>query len=665
MTPVLIKTGIYKTLTHSIMTTTNKFTIRILKISFILILCISLSTTVSAQDKMTPELLWELNQVEAIGISKDKKSVIYSISKYEGNANTKTKSYFQIPVTGGNAKEIKEYKGLVADKHISPDNKNSIKVEEVKLKPVFGTDVYPELTESNVQMYDNLNYRHWDKWEDGKFSHIFIQSNTEEPTDAIDIMATEPFDCPQQPFGGSEDYTWNPDGTKVLYVTKKKYGTAYAISTNTDIYEYDLVTKKTVNLTKANDGYDTQPAFSSKGILAYCQMKEDGNEANKNDLIAILNGVKVNLTKDWDRSVDSFLWSNDGSKIYLNAATDGTVQLFEIAIPKSVGAKTEVNQITDGPFDVTGLVGQVDNTMVISRTDMNHATELFTVDLKKGSMQQLTHANDAMYAKITLSDVKKRMVTTTDGKQMVTWVIYPPNFDPTKKYPTLLYCQGGPQAALSQFYSIRWNFQLMAAHGYIVVAPNRRGMPGHGVEWNAQITGDWGGQNIKDYLSAIDDVAKEPYVDNDRLGCVGASYGGFSAFFLAGNHENRFKSFIAHDGVFNLRSMYGTTEEVFFTHNENNGAYWEKGTEKNYNDFNPVNHVAKWNTPILIIQGGKDYRVPIGQGLEAFQAAQLRGVKSKLLYFPEENHWILSRHNGIIWQKEFFNWLEETLTPAK
>jgi len=637
---------------------------KLLKTSFALGMCITLSTSVTAQDKMTPELLWGLNQVRPIGITKDKKSVIYSVSVYKDNTNTKTTSYYQIPLTGGEAKEIKEYKQLVANKHISPDNKNIIKTKEVKVKNVFGTDTYPEMTESNVQMYDNLNYRHWDKWEDGKFSHVFIHPNNEETTEGIDIMATEPYDCPQQPFGGSEDYTWNPDGTKVLYVTKKKYGTAYAVSTNSDIYEYDLATKKTVNLTEANDGYDTQPAYSSKGILAYCQMKEDGNEANKNDIIVVLNGEKVNLTKDWDRTVKSFIWSNDGAKIYLNAATNGTVQLFEIAVPKKVAVKAEVKQITDGQFDIRGLVGQVNNTMVVSRTDMNHATELYTVDLKKGTLKQLTHANDAIYEKIKLSEVKKRMVTTTDGKQMVTWVIYPPNFDPNKKYPTLLYCQGGPQSALSQFYSIRWNFQLMAANGYIVVAPNRRGMPGHGVEWNAQISGDWGGQNIKDYLSAIDDVAKESYVDNDRLGCVGASYGGFSTFFLAGNHENRFKTFIAHDGVFNLRSMYGTTEEVFFSHNEYNGAYWDKGTEKSYNDFNPINYVDKWNTPILIIQGGKDFRVPIGQGLEAFQAAQLRGIKSKLLFFPEENHWILSRQNGIIWHREFYKWLAESLTPT-
>jgi len=307
------------------------------------------------------------------------------------------------------------------------------------------------------------------------------------------------------------------------------------------------------------------------------------------------------------------------------------------------------------------MVGQSNKTMVITRTDMNHAAEIYTVDLKKGDMTPLTHINDETYNKIKLSKVEKRMVKTTDGKDMLTWVIYPPDFDPSKKYPTLLYCQGGPQSALTQFYSYRWNFQLMAANGYIIVAPNRRGMPGHGVEWNEQISGDWGGQNIQDYLSAIDDVSKEPYVDQARLGAVGASYGGYSVFYLAGNHDNRFKTFIAHDGVFNTQSMYGTTEEMFFVNKDLGGPYWDNKNNKSYKEFNPITHVDKWNTPILIIQGGRDYRISIGQGLEAFQVAQLKGIKSKLLYFPDENHWVLSAQNGIIWQTEFFKWLEETL----
>ena len=360
------------------------------------------------------------------------------------------------------------------------------------------------------------------------------------------------------------------------------------------------------------------------------------------------------------------MWSNDAKKIYFVAPTQGTVQLFEIAVPNIKNNKKLQlpKQLTNGQFDIRGIVGQTDNTLVVTRGDMNHATELYTVNLKDSSMKQLTHENDANYNSITLSTIEKRMVATTDGKQMLVWVIYPPNFDSSKKYPTLLYCQGGPQGALSQFYSYRWNFQLMAANGYIVVAPNRRGMPGYGVEWNEQISKDYGGQNMQDYLAAIDDVAKEPYVDKDRLGAVGASYGGYSVFNLAGIHDGRFKSFIAHDGMFNIRSMYGTTEELFYVNWDLGGPYWDKdntAAQKTYTLFNPIDRVANWDTPILIIQGGKDYRVPIGQGLEAFQAAQLRGIKSKLLYFPEENHWVLDNQNSIAWQREFYKWLKETL----
>jgi dipeptidyl aminopeptidase/acylaminoacyl peptidase len=320
-----------------------------------------------------------------------------------------------------------------------------------------------------------------------------------------------------------------------------------------------------------------------------------------------------------------------------------------------------VKQVTSGNFDVTGVIAQHGNNIIVSRTDMNHATELFSVDAKDGKMKAITHANDVTYSKVKMSDTKLRMVQTTDGKQMGVWVIYPPDFDPAKKYPTLLYCQGGPESALSQFYSVRWNFQLMAANGYIVVAPNRRGMPGWGVEWNAAIAGDWGGQPMQDYLAAIDNVAKEHYVDRNRLGCVGASYGGYSVFMLAGIHNNRFKSFIAHDGLFDMKSWYGTTEELWFANWDLGGNYWTKPVAKSYDQFNPSNYIDKWNTPIMIIQGGIDFRVPIEQGLEAFQAAQLKGIKSKLLYLPNENHWVLHAHNGLVWQREFFKWLKETL----
>lgn len=618
-----------------------------------------------AQKNLSPQQLLELNRVSSVGLTKDKKAVVYRVTQYDVYADKKTTTYYKQDLKGGKKQQIDDYASLVNDKHISPDGKNTILIKEVKLEKITGQDLYPELKNSDVKVYESLNYRHWDTWEDGAYSHVFVAPNDERQIAPMDVMAGEPYDCPQMPFGGDEDYLWHPDGKKVLYVSKKLHGTAYAVSTNTDIYEYDLATGKTRNLTESNKGYDMAPAFSVKGMLGWTQMKRDGYESDKNDIIVRFKEGDVNLTQDWDGTVAGFVWGEKGDKIYFNAATGGTIQLFELAVPKSYKDKVMApKQLTKGQFDVNGIVGQSGTTMVVYRRDMNHATELYTVDLTNGSMQQLTHENDAIYQNINMSKVEKRLIKTTDGKDMVTWVIYPPNFDATKKYPTLLYCQGGPQGALSQFYSFRWNFQLMAAQGYIVVAPNRRGMPGYGVEWNEQISGDYGGQNMKDYLAAIDAVAQEPYVDKDRLGCVGASYGGYSCFYLAGIHEKRFKTFIAHDGIFNWKSMYGTTEELFFVNWDLKGPYWDKYNkiaQRAYNEFNPVEQVEKWDTPILIIQGGKDFRVPIGQGLEAFNAAQLQGIKSKLLYFPEENHWVLSPQNALIWQKEFYKWLEETL----
>jgi len=619
-------------------------------------------TSIQAQNVLTPQALIEMNRVSAIGVSKDMKQVVYRVSKVDVASNKRTSQTFVIPIEGGEAQKTEDYSKLVSDDKISTDGKFRLVTEDVKMNKVFGTDYYPDLKSTNVQIYNSLNYRHWDTWEDGAFSHVFVQNIlTGEKTD---IMQGEPYDCPQKPFGGSEDYIWSPDGTKVLYVTKKKSGADYAKSTNTDIYAYDLATKTTKNLTAYNKGYDTQPSFSSNGQLGWLQMKTDGYESDKNDIILFKDDKPVNLTANWDGTVNGFSWSNDGASIYFTAPVGGTVQLFVVKNPKAANKITAPKQITNGQFDVSGIVGQAKNTLVVSRRDMNHAFELFTVNLKNGEMSQLTHANDAYYNSISLSKVDKRIVKTTDGKDMVTWVIYPPNFDASKKYPTLLYLQGGPQGALSQFYSYRWNFQLMAAHGYIIVAPNRRGMPGHGVEWNEQISKDYGGQNMKDYLAAIDDVAKESYVNKDRLGAVGASYGGYSAYYLAAIHEGRFKTFISHDGIFDWKSMYGTTEELFFVNWDLGGAYWDKENEaaqKSYTLFNPTEHVQDWTAPMLIIQGGKDFRVPIGQGLEAFQAAQLQGIKSRLLFFPDENHWVLDYQNSLIWHTEFYKWLGETL----
>lgn len=618
----------------------------------------------SQKNTITPKQLIELNRVGGIGISDDGKNVVYSVSKVNVDNNNRDSKKYIIPIDGGKPTLITDVSKYIKDDKISSNGSQKLIHDAVKIENVYGTDFYPTLTKSNVMIYDDLNYRHWDKWEDGKYNHVFVTSANGTNPRRIDIMQDEPYDCPTQPFGGPEDYIWHPCGSKVLYVTKKKKGKDYAVSTNTDIYEYDLETGATKNLTADNLGYDMAPAFSVDSRLAWLQMKRDGYESDKNDIVTFIEGKKVNLTAQWDGTVNGFVWSEDGKSIFFNAPINGTVQLFEIEIPKAGKSPKMPVQLTDGQFDINGLVGETEKTVVVARRDMNHAPELYTYNKKTKQLTALTHENDAFYNSIALGDIKKRMVKTTDGKDMVAWVAYPPNFDPTKKYPTLLYCQGGPQGALSQIYSYRWNFQLMAAQGYIVIAPNRRGMPGYGVEWNEQISKDYGGQNMQDYLSAIDDISKESYVDTERLGCVGASYGGYSAFYLSAIHEGRFKTFIAHDGIFNWKSMYGTTEELFFVNWDLGGAYWNKENsvaQKSYNEFNPAEHVEKWTSPILIIQGGLDFRVPIGQGLEAFQAAKLQNIKSKLLYFPEENHWVLDHQNSLIWHTEFYKWLKETL----
>ena len=633
-----------------------------MKKSFIILLGIFSMQSAMAQTAMTPEQLLKLGRVSALGITKDQKNIVYKVSTPVMSENKSDSKYYTVPVQGGTAVEITDFKSLLQDKNSAPNGKFIVYNEEVKEEKVLGKDFYPELGKSDVQVYDALNYRHWDAWNEGLYNHVFYKENKDKSI-GVDIQAGEKFDSPQRPFGGDEDYIWSPDSKSIVYVAKKKYGTEYATSTNTDLYEYNLETKQTKNLTEGNLGYDTAPQFSPKGQLTWLQMKRDGFEADKNDLIVSNNGIKMNLTQQWDGTVSEYRWSEDGKKIYFLAAVDGTIQLFEVDYPGMTRKMPLVVQLTDGNFDVAGIVGFAAGKIIVSRTDFNHAAELYSYDLKKKDWKQLTFTNEAVYKNTAMSQSEKRYVTTTDGKKMLVWVILPPNFDKSKKYPTLLYCQGGPQSALTQFYSFRWNFQVMAAQGYIVVAPNRRGMPGHGVEWNEAISKDWGGQVMKDYLSAIDAVAKESYVDNARLGCVGASFGGYSVFYLAGNHNKRFKTFIAHDGVYNLQSMYGTTEEIFFNNWDHGGAYWEDNndTRKAYGEFNPINYINNWDTPIMIFQGGKDFRVPIGQGQEAFQAAQLKGIKSRFVYFPEENHWVLKPQNALIWQREYFKWLKETL----
>ncbi len=660
--------------------------------------------------KMTPEILWKLGRLGSGMITPDGKNVIYSVSTYNMNANKAESNLFMAPVNGGPVQPLTNEPGnkdvlkvdkvtgrvtywydghiwqmnadgsnltmLTADAkddldniRISPDGTKIMYTRNVQVQKILGKDLYPDMPKTSAYVFTDLNYRHWDTWQNGKNSHVFVADyDNGKISNEKDIMHGEAFDVPQKPAGGLEDLIFSRDSKQIIYVCKKKAGKAYALSTNTDLYCYTIATDETKNITPGMMGYDTQPAFSNNNThIAWLSMKEDGYEADKNDIIIkdLKTGVNINLTAKWDETVESFIFSNDDSKIYFTAVYHGTAQLFSIDLKNnSTGSAQAIKQITKGQWDISGIIGQTGNNLLVTRMDMNHANEIYNVDPATGNMLQISDINNIIYDHITASKIEERHIKTTDGKDMLAWVIYPPNFDPQKKYPTLLYCQGGPQAALSQYYSFRWNFQLMAAQGYIVIAPNRRGMPGHGVEWNRAISGDWGGQPLQDYLSAIDDIAKEPFVDKERLGCVGASYGGYSVYMLAGMHNGRFKTFIAHDGLFDLKSWYGTTEELWFANKDIGGNYWDKANgkaQKSYLKFNPSSAVDKWNTPILIIQGGKDYRVPIEQGLQAFQAAQLRGIKSKLLYLPDENHWVLKPQNAIVWQREFFDWLKLTL----
>ncbi|WP_395374532.1 S9 family peptidase [Marinicella sp. W31] len=632
------------------------------KIAFLVLLGLFLNTALAAKEVMTPEKLWQVKRVSPLGLNQDKTHVIYKVTTPNIKDDDFDSKVYQVSIKDARTQLLDHYQGVLIDDKISPDGSKKLFHEAVTIDKVLATDIYESLPTANAYVFDDLNYRHWDTWNDGSFNHVFYQDLSTE--DKVDIMQDEPFDTPQSPFGGSEDYIWGPDGKNIYYVSKKLQGTAYVTSTNTDIYRYNLASKKTVNLTADNPGYDTNPAFSSTGQLAWLRMDEPGYEADKNDLMIMDGNKAINLTADWDGTVKGFLWSTDAKRIYFVTPIDGTIQLFQIDVVAQSAAKPEIKQLTAGLFDVNGIVAEVDGQLIVTRNSMNAAKEIYRFDLASQKLHALTDVNGDFYADLDKPTVKQRMVTTQDGSEMLVWVIYPPGFSERKKYPTLLYLQGGPQSPLSQFYSFRWNFQLMASQGYIVVAPNRRGMPGHGVAWNEAISKDWGGGAMQDYLDAIDDVAKESYVDNDRLGAIGASFGGYSAFYLAGHHNGRFKTFISHDGVFDFRSMYGTTEELFFVNHDLGGPYWDKdnrAAQKSYAEFNPSNFVAQWDTPMLVIHGGKDYRVPLGQGIQAFQAAKLLGLKSRLLYFPEENHWVLTPQNGIVWQSEFFRWLKETL----
>lgn len=546
---------------------------------------------------------------------------------------------------------------------VSPDGKKVLVISSVKYGRT-AADVYPDLPKANARIIDDLMYKHWDEWVT-EIPHPFIADFDGYSLKNIkDIMDGEPYESPMKPFGGIESFAWSPDSKQVVYVSRKKTGMEYAVSTNSDLYLYDLEKATTRNLTEGMMGYDTAPAFSPDGTqLAWLSMEHDGYESDKNRIFVMdmATGTRTDLTANWDYTADAIAWNPNGKSIYFLAPYLGVTPIFSIDV-----ATKAVSMVTSGAdiADYAALAPVDDKTIVTMRHSMLYPNEIFSVTDRKATA--LTDVNRDVLSQIDAPSLEKVMVPTTDGKEMTTWVVLPPNFDPAKKYPAILYCQGGPQQAVSQFWSYRWNLMLMASNGYIVIAPNRRGLPGFGTEWNAQISGDYPGQNMQDYLSAVDYMKQRPYVDGDHIGAVGASYGGFSVYMLAGIHENRFAALIAHAGIFNTEAQYLETEEMWFANWDLGGAFWEKDNAVAQRTFanSPHKFVDRWNTPILVTHGEYDYRILSSQGEMAFNAVRLRGVPAEMVIFPDENHWILKPQNAILWQRVFFRWLDRWLKPG-
>lgn len=649
---------------------------------------------------MTPEMMLSLARVGASSLSPDGKTIVYSVGFPNIKENKIRTELFSIASNGTgrrqltqgiaglhgarwiqqgrrisyissesgepqvwtmapdgtDRKQVTRIEGGLSDYLFSPDETKLAYIKEIS----FGKstkEVYPDLPKATGRIVTDLMYKHWDEWVE-TIPHIFIASVGNEPiTSGKDILEGEPYEAPTKPFGGSEELSWSPDGKTLAYSSRKKTGLEYSLSTNTDIYLYDLASGMTRNITEGNGGYDTHPRFSPDGTkISWISMERDGYEADLKRLFIqeLKTGKKTFLTDGFEYDVDETVWSPDSKSIFFLATKHAEAQLWELALK---GRK--IRQITTGMHDYTSLDLQA-GKLLAGRQSYTLPTDLYLVDPKTGRADQLTHENKETLDQLSPISVEKRWIKTTDGGNMLVWVILPPNFDKTKKYPTLLFCQGGPQSAVSQFFSYRWNMRLMAEQGYIVIAPNRHGVPSFGKAWNEQISGDYSGQNIQDYLTAVDEVKKEPWVDADRLGCVGASYGGYSVFYLAGVHQKRFKAFIAHAGIFNLEMQYMTTEEMWFANWDMGGAPWEKDNAVAQRTFanSPHKLVGNWDTPILVIHGERDYRILAGQGMAAFNAAKLRGIPAELLIYPDENHWILRPQNALLWQRTYFDWLD-------
>ena len=650
-----------------------------------------------AAGKFTPEVMWKMGRVGNQKLSPDGNLLAFTVTYYDMAANKGTTSIYLMPAKGGSVVRLVEKasspqwvgnrlyfmaEGQVwsiladgTDKQqvtdiegiesygIAPAGNSMFYTKKVHVVDIKGSDVYAEADKSKARIYDDLMARHWDYWDEGNYSHIFVASLGQGLVkEGTDIMEGAAWDAPLAPYFDSEEIAWNNAGTALAYTCKQLTGAAYAISTDSDIFIYDLATKTTRNICKEwgeMPGYDKYPVWSpSDKQIAFRSMRRAGNESDKERLFVwnSEDGSMRDITSKFDYNATNVVWEGE-DRLYFIAPITATHQICRASA--TAGAKVEI--LTSGDHDINTFT-KVGNKIVAHMNTIMKAPELYGVALS-GALTQLTFVNQQIYDNIPMGKCEKRWVKTTDGKQMLTWVILPPDFDQSKKYPTLLYCQGGPQSVVSQFWSYRWNFQLMASEGYIVVAPNRRGLPSFGQEWLDQISGDYSGQNIRDYLAAIDDVSREPWSDEERLGAVGASYGGYSVYYLAGHHEGRFKALISHCGIFNFESMYGHTEELWFVNNDYGGPYWDKKNRTAQRSYanSPHKAVAKWDTPILIFTGELDFRIPFTQSLEAFTAAKMQGIHAKLVAFENEAHQVFQPQNSLVWNREFFGWLNKYL----
>ncbi len=664
--------------------------------------------------RMTPEALWAMGRIGSVAVSPDEKQIAYTVSYYsvpqnksnsevfvmdaDGSANTQitqstwkeaqpvwfkdgkklaflssesgSNQVWEMNPNGTERKQLTQYDGDIEGFSFSPDGKKLLFIAQVKTVKSTA-DKHPDLPKATGIIVNDLMYKHWDEWVTTAPHPFVADFDGNGISNVTDILEGEPYESPMKPWGGIEQLAWSPASDKVAYTCRKKTGLAYAISTNSDIYIYDLATKKTINITEENKGYDTNPQYSPDGkYIAWQSMERDGYEADLNRLF-IMNletGEKRFVSKAFESNVNAFLWNKDSQSIFFIGVWHGETHIYRLSLTDG----DKLTRLTDGVYDYASLALCGDK-LIAKRHSMSMADEIYAVNTTSrngadfSDVRQLTFENKHIYDQLDMGKVEPRWMTTTDGKQMLTWVIYPPRFDPNKKYPTLLFCEGGPQSPVSQIWSYRWNFQIMAANDYIIVAPNRRGLPGFGVEWNEAISGDYGGQCMKDYFTAIDEISKEPFVDKDHLGCVGASFGGFSVYWLAGHHDKRFKAFIAHDGIFNMEMQYLETEEKWFANWDMGGAYWEKNNATAQRTFanSPHLFVDKWDTPILCIHGEKDFRILANQAMAAFDAAVMRGVPAELLIYPDENHWVLKPQNGVLWQRTFFEWLDKWLKTDK